>query len=971
MTGSVLANSTFLDFTSYGTTQPTTIAEAYGVPVDHTAATSTVNVALVFSRANDPTALLTSDWATRQNGLAQLGDDLWKTYGASGPDYQKVMAGLKEMGIVILGDAAGSDGYITSQESRTIWVSLTPENFQALFGTQAFADESTYLDSTLYYWEGGLALPDGWNVTGLWFDTSPIWGVYPAVSDLSGGAVANPPQGAQSIGNQLTALGTQTNNYAGDIAKWFYNFPLAGVDAPTATVGLIEPGIGDQLSPGGNHTFQQGLDNFRASAGIATAGSYYTVANNGLNYFVGNSSERSLDVGVVTSANPNSTMGLYGGSGFGNNAQANAYTAYQAAFWDPVNAPPVVTSSFGIFQQPSPDSPFARAVRELFVDGALANITTFLANNDWGSSYNFGNGIANQNAALSSPYAVLVGGTSLTTLASAPLDSTVASTPSPAGSLYGLAMAGDPGTLWQLAAGGLVTMPSSITTVADTVRFALLESVWNVYALSGQTLDPGIIDLTAGGSSDGGVDTTQPTPWYQTDFGLTPTSVNPGSPTGRGAPDVAALAGGNMLYNGPPPDLLDNIWNYWGTSASTPLWASLAAQIDTVFVDQGLPHLGFINDLLYTAAAVSPAAFNDITFGNNISSYVFGGPIDSNGVDITLTGLGYNATSGYDLTTGLGSPNGLLLARSLSAIAHSQSWYEATPDILVTEVGDDWQTLVDQSLLFQTATRTEATVSVTVDDASFGFDTSGSSEFAWTSRLAQQSLQPDFDPNLVRLFDGAAQGAVRQASLAAGDVVDLTVNAVTTTTPQGALTDAFGFVDFAATGEGIVRVARPVAVAELAGGFDDQQAVVRLRQNGSDSLSVTLYRVDDFDGAIGDLLPGDAGYATAAAGRAYATEAGSTAIAGPGFGKFGQVLIDDVDAGDIIAMILSNLSTGATYWSFAAANESIAGVDVAHLWNYGLNTWGWEDTYGGGDHDYNDLVIGVDFTSASGSQWLV
>jgi hypothetical protein len=36
-----------------------------------------------------------------------------------------------------------------------------------------------------------------------------------------------------------------------------------------------------------------------------------------------------------------------------------------------------------------------------------------------------------------------------------------------------------------------------------------------------------------------------------------------------------------------------------------------------------------------------------------------------------------------------------------------------------------------------------------------------------------------------------------------------------------------------------------------------------------------------------------------------------------------------------------------------------------HLWNYGLNTWGWEDTYGGGDHDYNDLIVQIDFTSAS------
>jgi hypothetical protein len=49
----------------------------------------------------------------------------------------------------------------------------------------------------------------------------------------------------------------------------------------------------------------------------------------------------------------------------------------------------------------------------------------------------------------------------------------------------------------------------------------------------------------------------------------------------------------------------------------------------------------------------------------------------------------------------------------------------------------------------------------------------------------------------------------------------------------------------------------------------------------------------------------------------------------------------------------------------------VGGQHVAHLWNYGLNTWGFEDTYGGGDHDFNDMIVQVDFTSASGHGWLV
>src|SRR5262249_27240352 len=150
-----------------------------------------------------------------------------------------------------------------------------------------------------------------------------------------------------------------------------------------------------------------------------------------------------------------------------------------------------------------------------------------------------------------------------------------------------------------------------------------------------------------------------------------------------------ANAGGNMLYWGPDPSMqpaqsLSALGGgYWGTSAATPMWASLAAQIDTTFHDQGLPRLGFANDLFYTAAAIAPASFNDVTMGNNTSSYLSGGRINNDGTGkITLTGFGYQAGPGYDLTTGLGSPNGTVLARSLSAIAHAQMYFPSVPDVL-------------------------------------------------------------------------------------------------------------------------------------------------------------------------------------------------------------------------------------------------------------------------------------------------
>ena len=44
-----------------------------------------------------------------------------------------------------------------------------------------------------------------------------------------------------------------------------------------------------------------------------------------------------------------------------------------------------------------------------------------------------------------------------------------------------------------------------------------------------------------------------------------------------------------------------------------------------------------------------------------------------------------------------------------------------------------------------------------------------SGTYAWTSRLAQQVLQSDFDPHLVRLFDKQAQGWVGQSVVEAGE----------------------------------------------------------------------------------------------------------------------------------------------------------------------------------------------------------
>ncbi|WP_319431976.1 S53 family peptidase [Mycobacterium sp. RTGN5] len=90
-----------------------------------------------------------------------------------------------------------------------------------------------------------------------------------------------------------------------------------------------------------------------------------------------------------------------------------------------------------------------------------------------------------------------------------------------------------------------------------------------------------------------------------------------------------------------------------GTSQSAPIWAGMAALMNQYVIARGAPPLGDINPLLYRVALGSRLpGFRDITAGGNA-------------VD--------NPTPGYDLVTGLGSPNVDNLARDLFDAQMAQS----------------------------------------------------------------------------------------------------------------------------------------------------------------------------------------------------------------------------------------------------------------------------------------------------------
>ncbi|MDI1283032.1 MAG: right-handed parallel beta-helix repeat-containing protein [Reyranella sp.] len=955
-TGVELANSTYLDFTGYRITAETTVEAAYGLEASQVrnfdaATDSGINVAIVLDRAADPTSLLDSDWGTRQQTLEQLNGSgtLWSTYGADPALFASVVAQLQGAPYNLTVLDSSNSNYVTSAESRTIWVEInTQADFQNLFqNTLKYSTEQEFV-----FWNGQLSLPPEWNVAGLWFDTSNA----PNPSDLGGIAVPL-PQGAQSIGNSAIAAGQLAPQ---DIAA-LYNFPLDGETVQTGTIGLIEPAVGSSLSgdPAGIQ-FQTRLTEYLTKLGQGGTGVVLPVQ--GIDGQSGDSGERSLDIGIAAAVNPNSDIALYNGSGDTNatgNAQASVYTAAQSAIWDTVNNPQVTSNSWGDAQSMTPGSPFYTAYWELFVDAALRNQTTFIALGDGGSGNETGNGLTNVEYNVTQPYNILVGGSSLSTLGLAQSDPTLATT-------VASAMAGNPDTIWQLVAGGLRSLPTNAAAMQYFV-----ESVWNTYYVDGSLITgpPGNEFYTGylvNSTGSGGVDPTQPVPSYQAAYGLNPTTTDPYQQTGRGVPDVSAIGGGNLLYTVPGADMVE-LSASDGTSAASPLWASLGLQLNTIFADQGLPQLGYMNDLLYIASAIAPASFNDVSMGNNTSSFLFATPGTYNTIDydydgnvsVDPTGFGYSATYGYDLTTGLGTPNGLLLARALTAIGHAQTSYASSPDMLDSGDGG-WTSGTGQSLLFQTMSADGASVSVGIGAGGLAWLSGASGSFAWTSQLAQQTLQPDFDPALVRMFDSYGQGAVAQSFVASGASLSVAIDGSAADAIQGTLSSAFGFADFV-TASGVVRV------AETAGGLDDQTAVVRVRQNGQDSTTLTFYQVDDYAGTINGLQPGQAGYIEAAQATTYALASGGTALAGPGYGNYTQSMLLDVDAGDLIAMAMVNQSSGNLYWGFAQAN----GDGQGHLWNYGLNTWGWEDLYGGGDRDFNDLIFQLDFTSTSGQGWLV
>ena len=203
--------------------------------------------------------------------------------------------------------------------------------------------------------------------------------------------------------------------------------------------------------------------------------------------------------------------------------------------------------------------------------------------------------------------------------------------------------------IFQFEDSPLVTLVggTTLTSTAGAGGVWQSEQVWN------NGFDPFAGHEWAGG---GGISSVYSIPTWQKWINMT---TNKGSTTMRNIPDVS-LTADNIYIIADSSVITDE----GGTSAAAPLWAAFMALVNQQTVANNSTPVGFINPTIYNLAQTASYTniFHDIVTGNN-----------TNDVNTTL----YFAVPGYDLASGLGTPNG---SNFISAFVRASS--NAVPAII-------------------------------------------------------------------------------------------------------------------------------------------------------------------------------------------------------------------------------------------------------------------------------------------------
>jgi kumamolisin len=148
------------------------------------------------------------------------------------------------------------------------------------------------------------------------------------------------------------------------------------------------------------------------------------------------------------------------------------------------------------------------------------------------------------------------------------------------------------------------------------------------------------------------------------------------SQTYRNGPDVSANADFSFYVCADQTKCTAN--NYGGTSFAAPMWAAYIALANQQAVSNGQPTLGFINPALYAILAGS-------SYGTDFH-------------DILTGGNSYGATVGYDLASGIGSPNGVALINALVPVAPPSFSLSASPSSITVAQGSSGTSTITSTL---------------------------------------------------------------------------------------------------------------------------------------------------------------------------------------------------------------------------------------------------------------------------------
>jgi subtilase family serine protease len=304
----------------------------------------------------------------------------------------------------------------------------------------------------------------------------------------------------------------------------------------------------------------------------------------------------------------------------------------------------------------------------------------------------------------------------------------------------------------------------------------------------------------APGAGGGGISSFWQMPAYQSVAATTApwlnvtnsasSATNCGAATGgycRELPDVSADADpmdGYMTYwngnGGGGSGALSGWQSIGGTSASTPLWAAVFALAEASRACAG-NLIGFANPALYALASSSQGAYS--TYFNDVTNDAINQAGDDN--DLTASGNNaglYAAGTGYDMATGLGTPNVANLAPALcrqalrvQAVGVKQSFLGAGVSVKVSAALPTGQSgavtytakhlpaglRIDRTTGIVSGKITQAGVYDTVFGASLSGGDVGARSYVWTVATRPDAVK-------LRLADTSSGKPVLAFTLSAG-----------------------------------------------------------------------------------------------------------------------------------------------------------------------------------------------------------